>query len=339
MNARDSGCDFSNSLFQTGSGKVVNVSSEGLARAKTLLGLHEDNNQCGFQDFQDTRNLPNGNSRFGWQNASNEETSKSVNHYGIVDDAVSRSLSTSSVDLGQNSLKNEAKPHLIQSKMQDSSTKPPPVKFHTAGGRSISVSSDALKRAKSLLGDPELGTFLDAGDADVAFSFSKKKETVDPSLNKENVPLTSLSHHEMATGMLMCKSFVSPLRSSSKQMLAPATSESLHSGTNLMGQFDAVSHDNAYRLNGTLACQQQPLSNNLVTQNTVVDNSTENGIGIRKTLGGKTLGRQLVDISNTIGTTEKRRILGASVSPFKRPRSSKFSTPMKSNVSFAPNGK
>ncbi|BBH02575.1 hypothetical protein Prudu_013190 [Prunus dulcis] len=34
---------FSNSLFQTGSGKMVNISPDGLVRAKTLLGLGDDN--------------------------------------------------------------------------------------------------------------------------------------------------------------------------------------------------------------------------------------------------------------------------------------------------------
>ncbi|MCD9644330.1 hypothetical protein HAX54_032516 [Datura stramonium] len=54
--------------------------------------------------------------------------------------------------------------------------KPPPIKFHTAGGRSISVSCEALKRARSLLGDLELECLVDETDvADPLFSFSKDK--------------------------------------------------------------------------------------------------------------------------------------------------------------------
>ncbi|MCP6675270.1 hypothetical protein NL520_28125, partial [Klebsiella pneumoniae] len=44
--------------------------------------------------------------------------------------------------------------------------KPPPaaIKFQTAGGRSIKVSGHALKQARSLLGDPDLGNFFKEGD-------------------------------------------------------------------------------------------------------------------------------------------------------------------------------
>ncbi|KAJ6316002.1 hypothetical protein OIU78_019307 [Salix suchowensis] len=49
---------------------------------------------------------------------------------------------------------------------------PPPFKFHSAGGRSLSVSSEALKRVRSILGDPDIGAFLNEGDAfDMGLSF------------------------------------------------------------------------------------------------------------------------------------------------------------------------
>ncbi|KAF1874236.1 hypothetical protein Lal_00030269 [Lupinus albus] len=48
--------------------------------------------------------------------------------------------------------------------MCTSSGKQPPIKFHTAGGKSISVSNDALQCARSLLGDPDLRDFFDGGD-------------------------------------------------------------------------------------------------------------------------------------------------------------------------------
>lgn len=58
-------------------------------------------------------------------------------------------------------------------------------------------------------------------------------------------------------------------------------------------------------------------------------------------------GQVLVDISNRNGTTysdnknsisETRFGRNSSVSPFKRPRSSKFSTPLKRNSAMAPSG-
>lgn len=350
MQARVNKSDFSNSLFQTGSGKMVNISSDGLARAKTLLGLVEDNDPGNFLGFQDIMKLSNTDSTFGWQNVSHLEISEGFNCSGSMDDAsVPRSSSFCSTDLGQDRVRNEAKPQLTPPRMCNSTTKLPPVKFQTAGGRSISVSSDALQRARSLLGDTELGTFLDIGNADDSdFSLSQDKRLVDTLLTEKNDPQTSLTHHKMLKGNFMPKSFVSPLRSSSKQMQPSVSSGSINSGTNLIRQFDAVSHDNVCKLNVNLTCQQEPLGNGLCPPNTVVDNSLANSIGLRKNLAGRSLGRQLADISNTIGTAsandrqatnEKRRILRTSKSPFKRPRSSKFSTPIKSNVSFAPNGK
>ncbi|KAE9608508.1 hypothetical protein Lalb_Chr08g0236481 [Lupinus albus] len=45
------------------------------------------------------------------------------------------------------------------------------IKFHTACGRSISISNYALQRARSLLGEPHLGDFFDGGDvSDSIFS-------------------------------------------------------------------------------------------------------------------------------------------------------------------------
>ncbi|PON42490.1 Breast cancer type 2 susceptibility protein [Parasponia andersonii] len=349
VQARNSECDFSKSLFQTGSGKMVNISSDGLARAKTLLRLVEDNDPGNFQGFQGSRKLSNTDSPSGWQNVSHLETREVANGYGNMDgDSVLSSSSSCRTDLGQAVLRNEAKPHLTPSRMYNSVTKVPPVRFQTAGGRSISVSSDALQRARSLLGDPELGTFLDIGDAvNSDFSLSKNRRLVDTLVNEENDPQTTLTHQKMAMSNFMPKSFVSPLRSFSKQMQSSVNSESIDSGTNLIKQFDAVSHDSVCKLNRNLTCQQEPLRNGLCSTNTVVDNSSANSIGLRKNLVGKSPGRQLVDISNTVGTAsandrqatnEKRRILRTSKSPFKRPRSSKFSTPMKSNAALAPNG-
>ncbi|XP_062095002.1 protein BREAST CANCER SUSCEPTIBILITY 2 homolog B [Humulus lupulus] len=348
LQARDKKCDFSNSLFQTGSGKVVNISPEGLARAKTLLGLVEDNDPGNFQGFQETRKLSNTNSTFGCQSVSQLVIREGVNNHGSTDDnTVPRSSLFCKIDTGQDKL-SEAKPYLTPSRMYSSATKTPPVKFQTAGGKSISVSSDALQRARSLLGDPELGNFLDTRDADeTEISFPKNKKLVDFGLSRENDPPTNVTHQGMGKRNFVPKSFVSPLRSSSKQMQSSVNSESINSGTNLIRQFDSVSHDTVCKLNGNLTCQQEPSSSGLCSLNTVADKSSESTIGLRKNEVVRSTGRHLVDISNTVGTVsandrqainEKRKILRISKSSFKRPRSSKFSTPMKSNASFASNG-
>ncbi|KAH7514694.1 hypothetical protein FEM48_Zijuj11G0117000 [Ziziphus jujuba var. spinosa] len=312
VEARADECGFSNSLFQTGSGKLVNISSDGLARAKTLLGLEADNGP------------PN------------------------VDVSVSRSSLIHKTDFGQSRFKNGAKPHFMQSTMQNSAPKPPPIKFHTAGGRSLSVSSDALQRARSLLGDPELGTFLSEGDTnDSVFAFPNGRSFNGSLLNGENDSCSSLSNQEMAKSKHASKSFVSPFRSTSNQLQLALNSGTKNLGANLINQFDAVSDDNICWPNSNTTCLQKPLSNGSSVSNTVVDISLANDIALRKNPVGMSRGGHLVDISNTIGTksmgikqptNEKKRIGRTSVSPFKRPRSSKFTTPVNKNIPFVPKG-
>lgn len=351
VQARDNECGFPNSLFQTGSGKIVNISTDGIARAKTLLGLEEDNRPSNVHCFQGTRNLCNTDERYEWQNFSHLETRESVNHNGKINAvaSVSRSSVISKTDWGQSRIENEAKPHVMQSTMQNSAHKPPPIKFHTAGGRSISVSSDALQRARGLLGDPELGTFLSVEDADDSvFVFPNGRSFDDTLLNEEIDTHSSLSYQGMAKSKHMSKSFVSPLRSSSNQIQLSLKVGTTNPGTNLMEQFDAAGQENFCPLNGNATCPQRPLSNGSSALYTVVDNSLENGTALRKNAVGMPQGRHLVDISNTIGTTStgikqpangKKRIGGTSVSSFKRPRSSKFSTPVNKNIPFLPKGK
>lgn len=313
VQARADECGFSNSLFQTGSGKLVNISSDGLARAKTLLGLEEDNGPP------------------------------------IVDASASRSLVICKTDFGQSRFKNEAEPQFMQFTMQNSAPKPPPIKFHTAGGRSLSVSSDALQRARSLLGDPELGTLSSEGDAnDSVFAFPNGRRFDDCSLNEENESRSSLSYQEMAKSKHESKIFVSPLRSSSNQLHLSLKSGTTNLGANLINQFDAVDDDNVCRPNSNTTCLQKPLSNGSFVSNKVVDNSLANGTALRKNPVGMSQRGHLVDISNTIGTismgikqptNERKRIGRTSISPFKRPRSCKFTTPVNKNIPFAPKGK
>ncbi|KAL5550739.1 hypothetical protein UlMin_000915 [Ulmus minor] len=332
VQTRDNGCDFSDCLFQTGSGKKVNISSKGLSRAKTLLGLDEDSNSCSFQGFEDTKKPSVTDSCSTWENSS--PLTKGVNDYGTVENvSVARSSSISKADFGQSRFKNEAKPKLMQPKMHNSAPKPPPIKFQTAGGRSLSVSSEALKRARSLLGDPELGTFLSEVEADdPTFAFSKEKSFNDCFLNKENEPHASL---DKAKSKPVSKSFVSPLRPSSNPMQSVKL-ESMNSGTNLIQQFDEVSNDNICRSDINLTRQQKPPNNGFCAPN----NSLANGSGLKKSSVGQSIGRELADISNASREPilEKRRLVRNSVTPFKRPRSSKFSTPLSSNMSVLPNG-
>ncbi|GMH26534.1 hypothetical protein Nepgr_028377 [Nepenthes gracilis] len=195
---------------------------------------------------------------------------------------------------------------LVHPDMCNSEPKPPPIMFYTACGRSISVSSEALQQARSLLGDPEVGNLSkDVDSDDCAFSFLKERNLNADSLNRGNILNSSLMH-----------------RSDSIQKL------------------DAEE-------NGESLCTPKPLCRKsslpCVTQNSM---ATE-PVPIFNTLKRASKG-PLVDITNNIGpeyenkrtpTSEIRRLSRrSSISPFKRPRSSKFVPPFNCIVPSAPNG-
>ena len=315
---------------------MVNISSAGLVRAKTLLGLEENSNHHSCQEHITKQSVMDGLD--GGQNSSCLEMQEDLNSIKSEDaKPVPRPFSTSTSWRTESI--NEAVPHLKQSEMYNPAPNPPPIKFHTAGGRSISVSSDALQRARSLLGDPELGTSLNEGDEDDMISSFLKGSFRDASSDKENDSDTSLSHHEKAKSKHTSKSFISPIHLFPNRVQSSVMPENTYSGSNLIKK---------YADDSKITCPQQPLSNRLCAPHTIIDNSVANGnCSINKPLG-RSSGGPLVDVSNRIGTlltnkkqtiTEKRRLgRRSSISPFKRPRSSKFCPPLNSNVSFVPNG-
>lgn len=347
MLARGNGCGSSNSLFQTGSGKTVNISSDGLVRAKTLLGLEEDTNNCISQGYQ---HMAKPNAPFGWQGLSCLEMGEGVNNSVIKDvRSVPRHSFASKIGSAGSRLKNQGNPNIMEPEMHSSALKPPPIKFHTAGGRSLSVSGDALKRAMSLLGDPELGTFLNEGDADDSiFSFSKETRLTGTSSNDGNDPRTPIYSGKMENCKNMPNIFISPLRSSSYQVRLPVKSEHVIAGNNLIKEFDAVHQGNACRLNSNAPSLEKRLSEGQGCSDIVTKSSLASGVSSRMNSFGQSSARPLVDISNTIGTactnngqmTSVKRIFGkSSISPFKKPRSSKFSTPLNRSVPFVSDGK
>ena len=329
---RDNRRGFTYSLFQTGSGKAVNISSAGLVRAKTLLGLEENNNHRSCQEHITKQSMMDG---IDGQNSSSLEMQKDLNSIKIKDaESVARPFSTSTSWKTESI--NEPVPNLKQSEMYNCASNPPPVKFLTAGGRSISVSSDALQRAKSLLGDPELGTSLNEGAEDDMIPSFLKGSFWDVSSNKENDSDASLSQTKSKNAS---KTFISPIRSFPNRVQSSVMPENMYSGSNLIKK---------YTDDSLINCPQKPLSNRHCAPHTIIDNSEANGkCSINKSLGRPSRD-PLVDVSNRIGTvlinkkqaTSEKRRLGrrSSTSPFKRPRSSKFCPPLNINASFPPNG-
>ncbi|KAL4587138.1 hypothetical protein LXL04_000004 [Taraxacum kok-saghyz] len=175
---KDDGTSCLNSMFQTGSGKAVNICSTGLIKAKTLLGFEEN---LGFQDAGEMQE---------------------INRRSIL-----------------------------------SASRPPPIKFQTAGGRSVKVSGDALKRARTLLGDPDIGNFLNEGDA-----FSSNNNLGKNMLNKENNLCSSFSD-DKSKSKQKSNYFISPVKSVLSDKKTAARIEHIGLRSNLIKEFDAAEND------------------------------------------------------------------------------------------------
>ncbi|KAI3474242.1 hypothetical protein Pfo_029030 [Paulownia fortunei] len=276
--------NMSNSMFQTGSGKTVNISSAGLLRAKTLLGLDENYNRESLHGFEQKQKQSTSTDLLAWENPSHLETQDPSN---LSFSSSTKVLTSSSVKSGSCRSESMKFPDFM-----NSAPKPPPVKFHTAGGRSISVSSDALKRARSLLGNPECDSFLnEASTADPLFSVIDDGKPSCSSNQKNGYIPQGILH---------------PPRSSSYQKQSFGKSEKLRPGNNLITQFDAEAEINtSNRPYNVLTCDRKPLKNNSYSEKVDLENAVQPKIDPSK--------RRLQRIS--------------SVSPFKKPRSS-FVTPL-----------
>ncbi|CAA0392660.1 unnamed protein product [Arabidopsis thaliana] len=321
---RESGFGVSNSLFQTASNKKVNVSSAGLARAKALLGLEEDD----LNGFNHVNQSSSSSQQHGWSGLKTHEEFDAtvVKHHsgtpGQYEDYVSGK----------------------RSEVLNPSLKVPPTKFQTAGGKSLSVSAEALKRARNLLGDPELGSFFDdVAGGDQFFTPEKDERLSDIAINNGSANRGYIAHEEKTSNKHTPNSFVSPLWSSSKQF-SSVNLENLASGGNLIKKFDAAVDETDCALNAT-----HGLSNNRsLASDMAVNNSKVNGFIPRGRQPGRPADQPLVDITNRRDTaytynkqdsTQKKRLgKTVSVSPFKRPRISSFKTPSKKHALQASSG-
>ncbi|CAK7343756.1 unnamed protein product [Dovyalis caffra] len=349
VHGRNNEYGFSNSLFRTGSGKSVDISSAGLVRAKRMLGVEEENDSSDFGGFQCPRKSSTVSEQFGQRDLSHSGMKVGMNVV-IGDDlpVPCSSLGSMSGKL-ESKLAKEVNTNLSRSEIQNSAPKPPPIKFHTAGGRSLSVSSEALKRARSLLGDPDIETFLNQGDAvEPGLSVFEDSSFKDASSNKENYFYSAFTHPISSKSKHISKTFISPLKSSANHVQSSINSKNIISGSNLIKKFDAVHNDSICEFDNNAIYIQKPLRNGLCASNTTVANSLDNGTGSRMNPLQRSLHVPLADISNTNGTAyannrqangEKRKLgRGGSISSFKKPRSSKFTTPLNRNLSLVPSG-
>ncbi|CAH9128118.1 unnamed protein product [Cuscuta epithymum] len=300
------------SLFQTGSGKAVTISPAGLVRARKLLNLNETER---FQDFEQTNKQSNYyDEPYEWQCSSplRKNTDGDIPDY----------------------LHSAPKPH--------------PIKFQTAGGRSISVSSSALSRAKKLLGDPEDSCALEDKDsASPMFSFSDERKS---NCNLSTIKRQSCtpSHQRSTHSVSYSGRFTSPLKSTLQKRQLTVKLDNIHPANNLIKHFDAVANDGANESHNAIHCCQnllQQKSNMLppsYNEKDIYSSHTSPQTSLRTSSIGV-----LTDISNTTavgrpdGTqkiTEKRRLGNCFVSPFRRPRLEKFTPPLNKNMPVIHNG-
>ncbi|XP_043697660.1 protein BREAST CANCER SUSCEPTIBILITY 2 homolog B-like isoform X2 [Telopea speciosissima] len=341
---------FSNSHFRTGSGKTVSVSSAGLLIAKTLLGLEENNNHFNFQGLGNIRNLPTTDELNSFGNSSNLEIRAGLHkNRSLAATSVPRDLVRFPTELysSESDPQKQTVPDLRLSVGSKSSPIPSPIKFQTAGGRSISVSSDALHRARCLLGDAELGNLPNEGTGDDSlFSIFKEKTFGEIPLNKENdsyAPCLQQNAHAS-------KTFRSPMGLISSQKQSIASAEDNNSGSNSPKKVGSNSfiHEETFTTTSNIFSKQKSSKSEDSEPFVPVKHPLGKDSCSRMSPLARSLGRPLVDISNNIGHAnsnqkhtpcEKKRFgRKSSISPFKRPRNSRFITPLTSTISLLPTG-
>ncbi|KAL9336986.1 hypothetical protein Peur_071474 [Populus x canadensis] len=241
-----------------------------------------------------------------WQDLSHSGMKVGMRNNGVIGDdlLVPRSLLVSKSGILKSQLVKEVNTDLLQPEAQYSAPKPPPFKFHTAGGRSFSFSIEALKRARSLLGDPDIGTFLNEGDAfDMGLSVFEDIIFDEASSNKENSCYSAFTHPEASKSKHMSKTFISPLKLSANHVQPSIIKKKKsHFRGNLLEKSDAVHNDNTCEFNSKATCIQNCLRNGLCSLDTTVANSQDSGTGSRMNPLQRLLHVLLVDISNKNGT-------------------------------------
>ncbi|XP_068635354.1 protein BREAST CANCER SUSCEPTIBILITY 2 homolog A-like [Aristolochia californica] len=308
--------------FETGGGQKVDVSPASLIKAKTLLRLEED-----FKSYA----LPEGTltelhvaELCNWDKTQDLErrTGPLCGAEGIQNSRnEAAQCDGKDTYLSTKHLREAGLTNFLQPEVYGSGSKEPPVMFQTAGGRSVSVSSDAVKRAKILLGN------IDCDILPVKIGFSDEERTSDViSSNKERASYASSLHQISVTDKISMN----------------------HS---LPNKWPVPNQRQFSSLSGPINCGnatlKQTVVRGFVSETISVQN---NGISSLEmpSRGNRPRCGPLVDISNDMGTTctnlntfahEKHKLRRRnSVSPFKRPRQSRFLAPLRNDFSSLPSG-
>ncbi|VAH73151.1 unnamed protein product [Triticum turgidum subsp. durum] len=294
------------SPLKTSCARTVNISSVGVSRAATLLGL--EGNTLSTQFFGHVGDKLGTKINFEQENPEQRLGLASYPTENQVHKEPHRpfELSNNTVsDSGEHS-----------------------IRFSTAGGRSMAISSDALERAKSLLGESDL---------------------VVSTNNLVSYPLGSACNDKMQNSTVAPKEGGSDLskrrRVSGRTELATFSHQAMSDRKDTGSLGNAVSDihptsENTNRFHvGSCSTSEIP---KIVKPSSRCLSETDNTNDTKdKTRQLHMPAGALVDISNFMGSysgnidhvvNEKRRIGGRnSASSFKRPRSSRFITPISTN--------
>nr|XP_018681555.1 PREDICTED: protein BREAST CANCER SUSCEPTIBILITY 2 homolog B-like isoform X1 [Musa acuminata subsp. malaccensis] len=354
-------------MFSTGSGKPVTVKESSIRKAAAIF-IGENMEKESPNPLQCGRNNHDGHEKSVLLNPSTEKALSIIDgsnpkteelHENFRWDMNQETAGTSLLDcVDVNSvqrspencinkfcstgsyLTNGQLQKTLEHKLDSSDCGQSPVKFQTAGGRYVSISNDALKCARNLLGESD----IEASENNITLdqplsSVLRNKNNLDDTFwNKENI---SSPHSPHCGGMSKLVSRTPPSLTKRRQF---SLTRKIKSDSYTLDQENARSFamENIYSGNKT-PVNQKPEKDDLLSAGSAVEivRRIENGDGM-------SLGGPLIDISNIAGDcmnmnrlpNEKRRPGKTSyVSPFKRPRSSRFITPLKGSTSLLATGK
>ncbi|KAL6848133.1 hypothetical protein ACP4OV_022261 [Aristida adscensionis] len=285
------------SPLKTSCARTVNISSVGVTRAATLLGLEE--NTLSTQFFGHVGDKLGTKINVERENPEHRLDVASVH---AVSGGLRNSLCPEENQILMGRHEQSGFPKNIGFDSGEQS-----IRFSTAGGRSMAISSDALQRAKSLLGESDL--------------------VVSP--NTAGRPLASASKEKLANSSVSPGGDESDLSDINR-----AIGYAVPDTPAIKGNANRSHVDREYHPINEIPRVPKPPSRPLsegASANTTKD----------KTQRHHMQAGALVDITNYVpacsGNTDHlangKRIIGGrnSISPFKRPRSSRFVTPIKAN--------
>ena len=293
-----------------------------------MLGLESNDNLCTSRYFQHTINQPEADvttneGKARWSMNSSNGATYNIDCEGLQSDKRnSLPFSSGCYVSGIQPYKNAVQ-KLMEPEVCTSDVGQPPFKFRTAAGNSLSISSDALKRARSLLGDSDVGSFQNVVEADKSTLLVKYEKIIDDTYwNKENISFACL--HQNADTKSHARKILPP---------GPTFNNRLKSSTPLSGTISGGVHLDKVKANDFLSEGNHHASRNMshlqepskkILHLAPTFDDSVNLPGYHHSVGA------LVDISNNIctsyenlnglGSEKKRSIRRSSISPFKRPR-------------------